>query len=52
MSSTTSPDHVHGVVNLIQHFVIKFVIELQQVGGFLRVLWLKNPPPIKVTAMI
>jgi len=31
----------------IQHYVIKFVIELRQVGGFLRVL--RFPPPIKLT---
>jgi hypothetical protein len=30
----------------IQHYVIKFVSDLQQVGGFLRVLWF--PPPIKL----
>jgi hypothetical protein len=30
--------------------VIKFVSDLRQVGGFLRVLWF--PPPIKLTAMI
>ena len=29
----------------IQHYVIKFVSDLQQVGGFLRVL--QFPPPIK-----
>ena len=28
----------------IQHYVIKFVIDLRQVGGFLQVLWF--PPPI------
>ena len=32
----------------IQHYVIKFVSDLQQVGGFLRVFWF--PPPIKLTA--
>ena len=32
----------------IQHYVIKFVSDLQQVGGFLLVLWF--PPPIKLTA--
>jgi len=34
----------------IQHYVIKFVSDLYQVGGFLRVLQI--PPPIKPTAMI
>jgi len=32
------------------HYVIKFVSDLQQVGGFLQVLWF--PPPIKLNAMI
>jgi hypothetical protein len=27
----------------IQHYVIKFVSDLQQVGGFLRVLWFRTP---------
>jgi hypothetical protein len=30
--------------------VIKFVSDLRQIGGFLRVLWF--PPPIKLTVMI
>jgi hypothetical protein len=30
----------------IQHYVIKFVSDLRQVGGFLRVLLF--PPPIKI----
>jgi hypothetical protein len=34
----------------IQHYVIKFVIDLRQVGGFFRVL--RFPPPIKLTATI
>jgi hypothetical protein len=34
----------------IQHYVIKFVSGLQQVSGFLRVLWF--PPPIELTATI
>jgi hypothetical protein len=36
-----------GEVYLIQHYVIKFVSDLRQVSGFLRVLWF--PPPIKLT---
>jgi len=32
----------------VQHYVIKFVSDLQQVGGFLRVL--RFPPPIKLTS--
>jgi len=34
----------------IQHFVIKFISDLRQVSGFLRVL--RFPPPIKLTATI
>ena len=37
-------------VQAIQHYVIKFVSDLLQVGGFLRVL--RFPPPIKLTATI
>jgi len=40
---------VHGDVYLI-HYVIKFVSDLRQVGGFLRVHWF--PLSIKLTAMI
>jgi hypothetical protein len=39
-----------GEVYLIQHYVIKFVSDLQQVGGFLRVL--RFPPTIKLTSTI
>jgi hypothetical protein len=34
----------------VQHYVIKFVSDLRQVGGFLRVL--RFPSPIKLTATI
>ena len=34
----------------IQHYVIKFVNDLWQVGGFLRVL--RFPPPIETTTTI
>jgi len=34
----------------VQHYVIKFVSDLRQVGGFLRVL--QFPPPIKLTSTI
>jgi len=40
---TTVP--ARGKVYSIQHYVIKFVSDLRQVGGFLHVLRL--PPPIK-----
>jgi hypothetical protein len=38
----------HGKVYSIQHYVIKFVRDLRQVGGFLRVL--RFPQPIRLTA--
>jgi hypothetical protein len=41
---------VHGEMYSIQHYVIKFVSDLRQVGGFLRVY--RFPPPIKLTATI
>ena len=40
----------HDEVYSIQHYVIKFVSHLRQVGGFPRGLLF--PPPIKLTAMI
>ena len=40
----------HGELCSIQHYLIKFVSDLRQVGGFLHTLWF--PPPIKLTAMI
>jgi hypothetical protein len=39
-----------GEVYSIQHYVIKFVSDLRQVAGFLRVRLF--PPPIKLTATI
>ena len=39
--------HVHGEVYSIQHYVIKFVSDLRQVGSFLLVF--RFPPPIKLT---
>jgi len=39
---------VHDEVYSIQHSMIKFVSDLQQVSGFLHVL--RFPPPIKLTA--
>jgi hypothetical protein len=41
---------VHGDVHSIQHYVIKFVSDLRQVGGFLHVLLF--PSPIKLTATV
>ena len=53
MPSTTnvvSFNPTHGEVYLIRLYVIKVVIDLQQVIDFLWVLWF--PPPIKLTATI
>jgi len=45
---SSNPDH--GEMYSIQHYVIKFVSDLRQVGVFLRVLWFL--PLIKLTATI
>ena len=45
-TKVVSSNPVHGEVYSIQHYVIKFVSDLRQVGGFLRVLWV--PPPSKI----
>ena len=42
--------YFHGKVYSIQNYVIKFVSDWRQVGGFLRVI--RFPPPIKLTATI
>ena len=39
-----------GEVYWIQHYVIKFVSDLQHMGGFLHTL--RFPPPVKLTAII
>ena len=49
-NKVVSLNPVHDVVYLIQQYVIKFVSDLRQVCGFLRVL--RFPPPIKLAAMI
>ena len=49
-TNVVSSNPAHGKVNSIKHYVIKFVSDLRQVGGFLRVLWF--PPPINLTATI
>ena len=46
LSPIFSLNPAHGQVYSIQCFMIKFVNDLQQVGGFLRVL--RFPPPIKL----
>ena len=44
----TTDVEISNPTQVIQHYVIKFVGDLWQVGGFLRVLLF--PPPIKLTA--
>ena len=46
-TKVVSSNPAHSEVFLIQHYVIKFVSDLQQVGGFFRF-----PPPIKLTVTI
>ena len=41
---------VHGRVYSIDHYVIKIVTDLRQVGGFFRVF--RFPPPVKLTSTI
>ena len=43
-------DPVHDEAYSIQHYVIKVVSDLRQVGNFLLILWF--PPPIKLTDTI
>jgi hypothetical protein len=45
-----SSNPAQGEVYSIQLYVIKFVSDLRQVGGFLRLLWF--PPQIKLTTTI
>ena len=40
-----SSNPAHGEVYAIQHYVIKFLSDMRQVGGFLRVLHQLNWPP-------
>jgi hypothetical protein len=47
-TKVVSLNPAHGKVYSIQHYVIKFVSNLRQVSGFLRVL--QFLPPIKLTA--
>ena len=43
-TNVVSSNHFYGEAYLIQHYVLKFVSDLRQVGGFLRVR--RFPPPI------
>jgi hypothetical protein len=44
------PNPAHDEVLSKQHYMIKLVSDLRQVGGFHRIL--RFPPPIKLTATI
>jgi hypothetical protein len=46
----TSSNPAHGEVYLIEHYVVKFVSDLRQVGGFFRIL--RFPLPVKLTSTI
>jgi hypothetical protein len=47
-TKVVSSNPAHGEVYSIQHYVIKFVSDLRQVGGFLRIL--RFLPTVKLTA--
>ena len=49
-TNVVSSNPVHDKVFSIQHYVIKFVIDLRQVSDYLQVLCF--PPPIKLTVTI
>ena len=49
-TKVVSSNPIHGEVYSIQHYVIKFVSDLRQVGGFRWVL--QFPAPIKLIATI
>jgi hypothetical protein len=49
-TKVVSSNHAHGEVYSIQHHEIKFVNDLRQVGGFIRVLLF--PPPILTLTII
>ena len=49
-TNVVSSNPVYGEVYSMQHYVIKFVSDLRQVDGFLRVI--RFPPPIELTTTI
>ena len=49
-TKVVSFNHAHGEMYAIQHYVIKFVSELREVGGFVRVLCF--PPLIKLVLKV
>jgi hypothetical protein len=51
-TNVVSLNPAHGEVYSIQHYVVKFFSDLQQVGGLFRVLRIRFPPLIKLTDKI
>ena len=49
-TNVASSNPVHGEMHSIQQYVIKFVSDFRQVGGFPRIL--RFPPPVKPTVTI
>jgi hypothetical protein len=49
-TKVVSSNPAHAEVYSIQLYAMKFVTDVRQVGGFLRVLWC--PPPIKRIVLI
>jgi hypothetical protein len=49
-TNVVSSNPTYGKVYSIQHYLIKFVSDLQQFGGFLQIF--RFPPPVKFTAAI
>ena len=49
-TKVVSSNPIHGEVYSIQYYVIKFVNDLRQDGGFSRLL--RFPPPMKLTTTI
>jgi hypothetical protein len=49
-TKVVSSNPAHGELYSMSHYVIRFVSDLRQVGGFLHIL--RCPPPIKLTATI
>jgi hypothetical protein len=50
VTNVVSSNPTHGEVYSIQHYVIKFVSNLRQIDGFIRVL--RFPPLMKLTTTI
>ena len=49
-AKVVSSNSAHRELYSTEHYVIKFVSDMRQVGGFLPVLL--RPPPVKLSSMI